>query len=110
MKNINKGEINLKIAQINFGDEEMRILNNGRVAITISEHGKPMKVDYCNDWGDAGFLVETKGISVIYHKKFSMWEARVNDFEAVNEVPTVAIALCYLKMMGVDFEHRKYYW
>jgi hypothetical protein len=105
VKYINKGEINLKIAQIDFKDKPMRIMNNNRVAITIREGDKPRKVDYCNDWSDAGWLAQREGISVNYYDKFDMWGASVKDCEAVNESPTVAIALCYLKIKGSAYEY-----
>jgi hypothetical protein len=105
MKYINKGEINFKIAKIDFEDKPMRIMNNNRVAITIREGDKPRKVDYCNDWSDAGWLAQREGISITYYSKFDMWGASADGRESVHESPTVAIALCYLKMKGVSYEY-----
>jgi hypothetical protein len=99
---MNIGQINLEIAKLQFGDLPMRIMANHRVAITIREGDKPRKVDYCHDWNDAGWLIQKEGISITYHSKFNMWEASKGDVEAVSQSATAAVALCYLKMNGID--------
>jgi len=95
-------EINLAIARIVYPKCSLRALRNQRIEVTFPASGNIRKVDYCGNWSDIGHIIEREKIDL---KALSDgWSAGGYDlgFSARADTPTKAVALCYLRMKGIE--------
>ena len=82
-------EINLAIAKLEYPETR-------NLKLWVEQN----MVSYTDGWYDIGPIIERENIGV--RPVHSRWEAFHGSSIAIDDTPTKAAALCYLKIKGVD--------
>jgi len=92
-------EINLAIAKIEYPDKEVGSLDNGSAFVVY--HPRSGVRNYIKYWGDIGPILDREEINLNKHD-WGLWVAFTDDHEYYDLSPTKAVAVCFLKIKGVD--------
>ena len=97
-------EINLAIAKIEYPDKKVGSLDDGSAFIVY--HPTSGVRNYIKYWGDIGPIFEREKIPISYSHIYEVWKEGygMHDFNGriKDKSLTKTLALCYLKMKGIE--------